>query len=100
MPRIAILDDEVNVGNSLRLILEHEGYAVTVCRSLAELRAHPDVRRADAYLLDLLLPEGNCIEALRWLRQNDCLGGAIMISGHGAISDAAEATRAGAFDFL
>jgi len=100
MPRIAILDDEVNVGNSLRLILEHEGYAVTVCRSAAEFRAHPEVRRADAYLLDLMLPDGNGIETLRWLRQSDCPGAAVMISGHGAIADAVEATRAGAFDFL
>ena len=100
MVRIAILDDEVNVGNSLRMILEHEGYAVCVCRSAAEFRAHADVRRADAYLLDLLLPDGNGIDALRWLRQNDCRGAAIVISGHGAIPDAVEATRAGAFDFL
>jgi two-component system nitrogen regulation response regulator NtrX len=98
--RIAILDDEINVGNSLRLILEREGYAVTVCRSAGEFRANPDIRRADAYLLDVLLPDGNGIEVLRWLKQTDSRGAAIMISGHATISDAVEATRAGAFDFL
>jgi two-component system, NtrC family, nitrogen regulation response regulator NtrX len=100
MARIAILDDEVNVGNSLRLILEREGYAVTICRSAAAFRAHPDVLRADAYLLDVLLPDGSGIDALRWLRQTDSRGAAIMISGHATIADAVEATRAGAFDFL
>ncbi|MGC9971395.1 MAG: sigma-54 dependent transcriptional regulator [Bryobacteraceae bacterium] len=100
MARIAILDDEVNVGNSLRLILEREGYAVTICRSAGEFRAHPEVPRADAYLLDVLLPDGSGIDALRWLRQTDSRGAAIMISGHGTIADAVEATRAGAFDFL
>ncbi|MGE5568736.1 MAG: sigma-54-dependent transcriptional regulator [Rhodospirillales bacterium] len=100
LARIAILDDEVNVGNSLRLILEREGYAVTICRSAAEFRAHPDVRRADAFLLDVLLPDGNGIEVLRWLKQTEISGPAIMISGHATISDAVEATRAGAFDFL
>ena len=69
MPKICILDDEENVGRSLRLILEREGYTVTICRSAAEFRAHPDARRADAFLLDVLLPDGNGIELLRWLRQ-------------------------------
>ncbi|MGE5644984.1 MAG: sigma-54-dependent transcriptional regulator [Acidobacteriota bacterium] len=100
MPRISILDDEENVGRSLRLILEREGYSVTVCRTAAELRAHPEAQRADAFLLDVLLPDGNGIEVLRWLRQNDHLAPAVMISGHGTIADAVEATRAGAFDFL
>jgi len=100
LARIAILDDEVNVGNSLRLILEREGYAVTSCRSAAEFRAHPDVRRADAFLLDVLLPDGNGIEVLRWIKQTEIGGPVIMISGHATISDAVEATRAGAFDFL
>jgi two-component system, NtrC family, nitrogen regulation response regulator NtrX len=100
MPRVTILDDEENVGRSLRLILEREGYAVTICRSAAELRALADVRRTDAFLLDVLLPDGNGIEVLRWLRQHDARGPAVMISGHGTIADAVEATRAGAFDFL
>src|SRR5262249_56798856 len=57
-------------------------------------------RRADAYLLDVKLPDGNGIDLLRWLRQNDNLAPVIMISGHSTIADAVEATRAGAFDFL
>jgi len=100
MPRIAILDDEENVGRSLRLTLEREGYSVSICRTAAEFRAHQDARRADAYLLDVMLPDGNGIEVLRWLRQNDHGAPAVMISGHGTIADAVEATRAGAFDFL
>jgi two-component system nitrogen regulation response regulator NtrX len=100
MPRVTILDDEENVGRSLRLILEREGYTVTIARSAAELRAQAEVRRTDVFLLDVLLPDGNGIEVLRWLRQHDARGPAVMISGHGTIADAVEATRAGAFDFL
>jgi two-component system nitrogen regulation response regulator NtrX len=100
MPRVAILDDEENVGRSLRLVLEREGYTVTICRSGAEFRAHPDARRADCFLLDILLPDCSGIDVLRWLRQVDSRGPAVMISGHGTIADAVEATRAGAFDFL
>ncbi len=100
MRRVLILDDEENIGRSLRLILEHEGYAVSVFRSASEFQHSPEARRADAYLLDVRLPDGNGIDMLRWLRQAENGAPAIMISGHGTISDAVEATRAGAFDFL
>ena len=98
--RILIVDDEENIGRSLRLILEREGYAVSVCRSVAEFHGHADGRRADAYLLDVRLPDGNGIDLLRALRQGGAPGPVIMISGQGTIADAVEATRAGAFDFL
>ena len=98
--RVLIVDDEENIGRSLRMILEREGYAVSVCRSVAEFRKHPDAGRADAYLFDLKLPDGNGIDLLKAVRQNGAVSPAIMISGHGTIADAVEATRAGAFDFL
>jgi two-component system nitrogen regulation response regulator NtrX len=98
--RVLIVDDEENIGRSLRMILEREGYAVSLCRSAAEFQAHPDARRADAYLFDVRLPDGNGIDLLRGIRQNEVGAPVIMISGHGTIADAVEATRAGAFDFL
>jgi two-component system, NtrC family, nitrogen regulation response regulator NtrX len=98
--RILIVDDEENIGRSLRMILEREGYAVSICRSMAEFRGHPDTRRADAYLFDMRLPDGSGIDLLRQVKQNGAGAPAIMISGHGTIADAVEATRAGAFDFL
>ncbi len=98
--RILIVDDEENIGRSLRLILEREGYGIAVCRSVKEFRAHPDAERADAFLFDVRLPDGNGIDLLRSVRQNGNPAPAVMISGHGTIADAVEATRAGAFDFL
>ncbi len=98
--RILIVDDEENIGRSLRLILEREGYGIAVCRSIREFRAHPDSERADAFLFDVKLPDGNGIDLLRSVRQNGNPAPAVMISGHGTIADAVEATRAGAFDFL
>ena len=103
--RVLIVDDEENIGRSLRLILEREGYSVNVCRSVAEFKRYPEAGRADVYVLDMKLPDGNGIDVLKALRTN---GGnsnasaapAVMISGHGTIADAVEATRAGAFDFL
>src|SRR6267143_3200821 len=98
--KVLIVDDEENIGRSLRMILEREGYTVSVCRSMAEFRASSDVARADAFLFDMRLPDGSGIDLLRLLRQSDNRVPVVMISGHGTISDAVEATRAGAFDFL
>ncbi len=98
--RILIVDDEENIGRSLRMILEREGYAVNVCKSVAEFTRHPDAARADLYLLDMKLPDGSGIDVLKAIRQNGAPSPAVMISGHGTIADAVEATRAGAFDFL
>ncbi len=100
MKRIVIVDDEENIGRSLRLVLEREGYAVNVCLSATEFRESPVALRADAYMLDVRLPDGSGIDALKWLRQNDNRSPVVMISGQATISDAVEATRAGAYDFL
>jgi two-component system, NtrC family, nitrogen regulation response regulator NtrX len=100
MKRVLVVDDEENIGRTLRLILEREGYAVSVCGSIAACRAHPDTARADLLLLDVRLPDGSGIDLLRTLRAADNLAPAVMISGHGTIADAVEATRAGAYDFL
>jgi two-component system nitrogen regulation response regulator NtrX len=96
--RILILDDEPNIGNSLRLILEREGYAVTITRTIAEAKAA--AAGADALLLDVRLPDGSGIDLLRQLREHDHPAPIIMISGHATIADAVAATRTGAFDFL
>src|SRR5688572_15941654 len=98
--RIVIVDDEPNIGSSLRLILEGEGYGVTVCRSIAEFQPHRAPGRSDLYLLDVRLPDGNGIDVLRSLKQSEDPTPVVMISGHGTIRDAVEATRSGAFDFL
>src|SRR5438874_6931517 len=98
--RVLIVDDEENIGRSLRMILEREGYAVNVCKSGTEYGKHPDAGRADVYLLDMKLPDGSGIDLLKAVKHNGATAPAIMISGHGTIADAVEATRAGAFDFL
>jgi two-component system, NtrC family, nitrogen regulation response regulator NtrX len=97
---IVIVDDEPNIGLSLRLILEGEGYRVTVCESVARFQKERGGGRAELYLLDVRLPDGNGIDVLRALRQADDSTPAVMISGHATIRDAVEATRSGAFDFL
>ncbi len=98
--KILIVDDEVNVGASLRMVLEGAGYSILLCHSAAEFHAQISNARADVYMLDVRLPDGNGIDLLHALRRKDNQAPIIMISGHGTISDAVAATRAGAFDFL
>jgi two-component system nitrogen regulation response regulator NtrX len=98
--KILIVDDEVNIGVSLRMVFEGAGYSVELCRTAAEFHAQRFSARADIYLLDVRLPDGNGIDLLRTLREAGNEAPVIMISGHGTISDAVAATRAGAFDFL
>ena len=97
---VVVVDDEPNIGRSLRLILEGEGYRVTVFNSVAAWRAARNQPGVDVYLLDVRLPDGSGLDLLRALKQDDDRAVAVMISGHGTIADAVEATRAGAFDFL
>jgi len=98
--RILVVDDEENIGRSLRMILEREGYQVNTARNVAEFRTFPDRSRIDLFLFDMRLPDGSGIDLLRELQTADNGAPAVMISGHATIADAVEATRAGAFDFL
>jgi two-component system nitrogen regulation response regulator NtrX len=98
--QIMVVDDEPNIGESLRLILEGEGHRVTVCESAAAFQAARARANADAYLIDVRLPDGNGIELLKSLKHVDDATPVVMISGHATIRDAVDATRSGAFDFL
>jgi two-component system nitrogen regulation response regulator NtrX len=97
---VVVVDDEPNIGWSLRVILEGEGYRVTICESASAFRALRHQPSPDLWLLDVRLPDGSGIDLLRALKQDDDRVVAVMISGHATIADAVEATRIGAFDFL
>ena len=75
---IVVVDDESNIGLSLRLILEGEGYRVSICESVARFNALRGLGPVDLYLLDVRLPDGNGIDLLRSLRQRDDLAPAVM----------------------
>ena len=98
--RVLIVDDEENIGRSLRLILEREGYSVNAFRSVKEFQTFPDLGKADVFVFDVRLPDGNGIDLLRMVQAREIPAPVVMISGHATIADAVEATRAGAFDFL
>jgi two-component system nitrogen regulation response regulator NtrX len=97
---VVIVDDEANIGRSLRLILEGEGYRVSVFDSASAFTNDGGRTGGEAYLLDVRLPDGSGIDLLRTVRQWDERSVVVMISGHATVADAVQATKMGAFDFL
>ena len=98
--RIVVIDDEAAIRDSLKMILEYDGYECLLAPSgQAGLAC---VRRDDPDLvfLDVKMPGMDGIEVLRKIRALDELLPVVIISGHGTVSTAVEATRLGAFDFL
>src|SRR5262245_48648853 len=93
---VLVVDDEKNIRRTLRMVLEGEGYAVEECDTAEEGLAHAG--EADVVLLDVKLPGMSGLDALPKLKPDDLP--IIMISGHGTLADAVQATKLGAFDFL
>ncbi|HEV8320388.1 MAG TPA: sigma-54 dependent transcriptional regulator [Myxococcota bacterium] len=97
---ILVVDDEKNIRRTLKMVLEGEGYAVQGAESAEAGLASLDEEPADLVMLDVRLPGMDGMEALGRLRLRYPDLPVIMISGHATLSDAVEATRRGAFDFL
>lgn len=97
---VLVIDDERDIRLSLRRVLEYEGHTVSEASSgKAGLEAARS-SNVDAVLLDIKMPGMDGMEVLRQLMEEDPGLPVIMISGHGTIATAVEATRMGAFDFL
>ncbi len=99
-PKILIVDDERNIRRTFKMVLESEGMTVAVAETGEEGLESAAADRPDAVLLDVRLPGLDGIEVLRRLHAADPYLPVIMISGHGTIATAVEATRHGAFDFM
>jgi two-component system nitrogen regulation response regulator NtrX len=98
--RILVVDDEPGVREALRQVLEYEGCTVRLAGSGGEaLTVHPEFR-PHLVLLDVKMAGLDGLETLRRLREADPEAQVVMISGHGTVATAVEATRRGAFDFL
>jgi two-component system nitrogen regulation response regulator NtrX len=99
-PRILVIDDEAAIRESLRMILEYEQYECVGAAS------GPDglelIRREvpDLVVLDIKMPGMSGLEALGEIRRVDEGLPVAMMSGHGTVADAMQATRLGAFDFI
>jgi two-component system, NtrC family, nitrogen regulation response regulator NtrX len=97
---ILIVDDESSIRQSLKGVLEDEGYQVTLADSGESCLDLLRRRGFDLILLDVWLPGMDGLEVLQSIKQADERAEVIMISGHGTIETAVRATKLGAFDFL
>jgi len=97
---ILVVDDEENILETLRGILEDEGYkVVTVSSGEQAISSYPEVS-PDLVLMDVWMPGIDGIETLKALKNIDKDGCVIMISGHSNIDTAVHALKLGAYDFL
>jgi two-component system, NtrC family, nitrogen regulation response regulator NtrX len=98
---ILVVDDEADIRTLLKEILSEEGYEVEVAANAAQARASRAKQTPDLVLLDIWMPDVDGITLLReWsaTTTNGCP--VVMMSGHGTVETAVEATRLGAFDFV
>jgi two-component system nitrogen regulation response regulator NtrX len=98
---ILIVDDEVGIRELLSEILEDEGYRVSVAENATAARAYRARDEPALVLLDIWMPDTDGVTLLReWAAAGQLTMPVIMMSGHGTIETAVEATKIGAFDFL
>ena len=98
---ILVVDDEVGIRELLYDILLDEGYQVTLAENAQAARDARLKQRPDVVLLDIWMPDCDGISLLKeWGNAGLLTMPVVMMSGHGTIDTAVEATRIGAFDFL
>src|SRR5436189_741366 len=97
---ILIIDDEVEIRESLQTLLEFEGYDVEVAANGQQGFSKLGERPFDLVLLDLALPDRNGIEILPEIRSLDSQISVIMITAYGTVEDAVRAMQHGAVNFL
>jgi DNA-binding NtrC family response regulator len=99
--QILVVDDEIGIRELLSEILFDEGYQVYLAENAEQARAIRKERELDLVLLDIWMPDTDGIALLReWVDQELLTMPVVMMSGHGTIETAVEATRIGAVDFL
>ena len=100
MHNILIVDDESGIRDSLKGVLEDEGYKTSQAESGEACLRHLEKHDVDVILLDIWLPGIDGLETLQKIRELESPPEVIMISGHGTIETAVRATKLGAYDFL
>ena len=101
MAHVLIVDDEMGIRELLSEILADEGHSVWLAENAAAARKLRAEKRPDLVLLDIWMPDTDGISLLKeWSASGLLTMPVVMMSGHGTIDSAVEATRIGATDFL
>lgn len=100
-PHILVVDDEPDIRDLVQEILADEGYSTATAENGESARRALRDRRPDLILLDIWMPDLDGISLLKeWVEDEGLPCPVIMMSGHGTVETAVEATRLGAYDFL
>ena len=100
-PHVLVVDDEADIRALIKDILADESYGVTVAANAAEARSARADQKFDLILLDIWMPDTDGITLLReWSDDGELNCPVVIMSGHGTVDAAVEATRLGAFDFV
>ncbi|MDQ7072971.1 MAG: response regulator [Gammaproteobacteria bacterium] len=99
-PLILVVDDEPDICELIKDILNDEGYQAVSAANGVEARKAFSTKKPDLILLDIWMPDIDGISLLKEFKQLDTRMTIIMMSGHGTIETAIEATRLGAADFI
>jgi two-component system nitrogen regulation response regulator NtrX len=101
LPYILVVDDEPDIRQLVSEILEDEGYQVEMAENATVAREKKAKKLPQLILLDIWMPDTDGITLLKeWTSEDEPLCPVIMMSGHGSVESAVEATRLGAYDFL
>src|SRR5664279_3372697 len=101
MAQILVVDDEIGIRELLSEILTDEGHQVALAENAGAARRLRAAQRPDLVLLDIWMPDTDGITLLKeWAANGQLTMPVVMMSGHGTIDTAVQATRIGAYDFL
>src|SRR5579859_7602282 len=98
--RVLVIDDEVDIRESLETLLSLEGYSVDLAQNAAEGLRALDSRAYDLVLLDLMMPDRSGMEVLREVRERDQETPIFLITAYGSVEAAVDALKSGANDYF
>ena len=99
-PKILVIDDEPDIQDALKMILEYEGYRPLLALSGQEGIHLIEEEQPDVIFLDIKMPNMDGSEVFEVLKKQGMVSPVVMISGHASISTAVDFIKRGAFDFL
>ncbi|MEJ5350037.1 MAG: sigma-54 dependent transcriptional regulator [Melioribacteraceae bacterium] len=100
MKSILVIDDEREICESIKMILEYEDYSVDYSTDSEKGMQKIEYGNYDVLLLDIQMPDKNGFEILNWIKEKNFDIKVIIISAHANVQNAVMATKLGAFDFL
>jgi two-component system nitrogen regulation response regulator NtrX len=99
-PRVLVIDDEEAIRSSLQMMFEYEGYDCLQAASGPAGLKIVETYQPDIVFLDIKMPGIDGLEVLKTLKQDPNAPPVVILSGHGSVKTAVEATKLGAFDFI